>query len=62
MTTFVPPFRAGIRGERQIPLVIPGFDAGSHEPARLDPDPVSVPAWRAGLRGAWWKRAVGRGK
>lgn len=61
-STFVPPYRAGIRDERRIPISIPGFAAGRHDPATYEPDPAVNPWYRAGLRGAWWKRAVGRGK
>lgn len=60
MTTFVPSFRAGIRGDERLPLVLPGFDAGMR--IVPEPEPQSVPSWRAGLRSPWWNRLVGRGR
>ena len=57
------PSRAGIRGETCIPDILRRRNAGDHDAATLQrPDPVTVPWYRAGLRGEWWKRAVGRGK
>ena len=57
----VVPYRAGIRGDQCLPNVLMGRDAGTDGMA-TQPDPVTVPWYRAGLRGEWWKRAVGRGK
>ena len=61
MTTFVPPWRAGIRGDARIPLVLPGFEAGT-QPTAGTPEPMVRPSWMAGLRAPWFPRLVGRGR
>jgi hypothetical protein len=59
-STFVPPFRAGERPGPRIPLVLPGWEAGTQQ--NPEPEPLTVPSWRAGMRAPFWTRLVGRGR
>jgi hypothetical protein len=56
----VPWFQAGERPGPSIPVVLPGYEAGTQQ--NPEPEPVTVPSWRAGMRAPFFTRLVGRGR